>query len=82
MTTARMYHTATLLSNGLVLIAGGAGDTSAELYDPLIGKFSPTGPMTTIRSVHTATLLADGRVLIAGGSGAYGSTDRAELYQP
>jgi WD40 repeat protein len=76
MTTARPGHTATLLLNGKVLVAGGAG-TSAELYDPSTGTFGATGDMTILRSGHTATLLADGRVLIAGGV-----RTSAELYDP
>ena len=74
---ARQYHTATLLNNGLVLIAGGYGSTStlasAELYNPATGTFAPTGSMSTARSQHTATLLPNGMVLIAGGIGVSGN---------
>ena len=54
MTTARSGHTATLLLNGKVLIAGGSREQpwSAELYDPSTGKFTATGDMTTGRSGH------------------------------
>ncbi|HUF31461.1 MAG TPA: IPT/TIG domain-containing protein [Gemmatimonadaceae bacterium] len=83
--TARYLHTATLLPNGKVLIAGGhsgvAFQASAELYEPTSGTFSPTGSLGTARSVHTATLLPNGKVLIAGGyNGAYLTS--AELDDP
>jgi hypothetical protein len=77
MRLARVFATATTLSDGRVLIAGGGrhdpkADTftdsaSAEVYDPVSGKFGRVGDMTTPREVHTATLLPDGRVLVAGG---------------
>jgi galactose oxidase-like protein len=84
MSVPRQFHTATLLSNGKVLIAGGLGNgpetiwASAELYDPASGSFTPTGDMTTPRANHTATLLPNGKVLIAGGS----PQASAELYDP
>ena len=93
MTTARDEHTATLLTNGKVLIAGGTADpsiwASAEIYDPGTGTFAATGNMTTPRSWHTATLLPDGKVLIAGGRVHQANSElatvtlaSAELYDP
>jgi hypothetical protein len=93
----RYAHTATLLPNGNVLVAGGFGNTSdcqgvgaqaqntAELYNPNEGSFSMTGNMSIPRGGHTATMLTDGKVLIAGGGnqgvGGTGSAT-AELYDP
>ena len=78
MTTARAGHTATLLNNGEVLIVGGSGDSSAELYDPATGAFAPTGDTREVLIQPTATLLPDGRVLIAGGT----PNATAEIYDP
>ncbi len=83
----RIGHTATLLNDGRVLIAGGSrvDETpinSAELYDPASGTFSPTANMLFSRTGHTATLLLDGRVLITGGYTEGDSGASAELYDP
>ncbi len=85
--TAREVHTATLLPDGKVLVAGGYNRpeslASAELYDPVIGTWTVTGSLNTARSGHTATLLTDGKVLVAGGfNDSSGTLASAELYDP
>jgi Abnormal spindle-like microcephaly-assoc'd, ASPM-SPD-2-Hydin/Galactose oxidase, central domain len=92
MTAARFNHTATLLSNGLVLIAGGRSTTNvylntAELYNPATGTFSAVpGTMSSPRSSQTATLLQDGTVLLAGGgisdTATISVTNTADIYNP
>ena len=89
--TAREAHTATLLLNGNVLVVGGKGGggdlSSAELYNPTTGTWSPTGslPGGGIRD-FTATLLPNGKVLVAGGAfgspGYTGESSAADLYDP
>jgi hypothetical protein len=89
--TPRNGHTATLLANGQVLVAGGASSNgtilaSAELYDPATDKWTITGNMADARTNHTATLMPNGEVLVAGGIGVVNPqapcTDTAELYNP
>jgi len=79
MTTSRSGHTATLLQNNKVLVAGGSSATTAEIFDPGTAAFTATGNMLSIRFGHTATLLPSGKVLLAGGQNA-GLT--AELFDP
>src|SRR5262245_15214880 len=68
MKNARNFHTATLLPNGKVLVAGGFDlGTRAELYDPATDTWTMTGSLRTARTMHTATLLPNGKVLVAGG---------------
>jgi Galactose oxidase, central domain len=83
MVTARYGHTATLLPNGQVLVAGGdATGVTPQLYDPATGVWTATGSMVTARDFHTATLLPNGQVLVVGGIGASGFLASAELYDP
>jgi Kelch motif/Galactose oxidase, central domain len=89
MTSPRIYHTATLLAEGAVLVAGGMADSvgiqaSAEIYDPVAGKWTAAGRMIVARDYHTATLLPDGTVLLVGGEGGYHvpGTTSAEIYDP
>jgi WD40 repeat protein len=84
---ARYDHTATLLPNGQVVVAGGRNNqidfASAELYDPATGVWTATRSMTTERFSHTATLLPNGQVLVTGGfMFNVGTLASAELYDP
>ncbi len=95
-TLARGHHTATLLPDGRVLVAGGevrdgSGQrrilASAELYDPATNSWTPVEGMVTPRTNQTATVLPDGRVLLIGGEtpGASNSpevTPSAEIFDP
>src|SRR5688572_2675087 len=90
MNVERAAHTATLLPDGRVLIAGGFREegtseiaiSSAEIFDPETNTFTPTGDLNAPRNGHTATLLPNGQVLIAGGWDQSGRTSTAELYDP
>ena len=89
--TGRAQHTATLLADGRVLIAGGIrggpGFTnvplaSASVYDPATGTFASVASMSSARFGHSATRLADGRVLIAGGRREIEALASAEIFDP
>jgi hypothetical protein len=84
--TARYLHTATLLPNGQVLVAGGNSQPgSAELYDPATGSWTATKNLHPWRWEHTATLLHSGNVLVSGGAARPFSQPRvlalAQLYK-
>jgi hypothetical protein len=87
MATARAAHTASLLPDGRVLLAGGYdGERSvsgAEVYDPDTNSFTRTGGMKTTRSAHDAALLPDGRVLVTGGIDVRDDVVQStEIYDP
>jgi N-acetylneuraminic acid mutarotase len=95
MVVARTLHTASLLDDGTVLVAGGAaayyGTTGAvawttEIYDPSTQSWHKTGKMATTRYFHAAAVLPDHRVLVAGGWALSSNTDpsqaTAEIYDP
>jgi photosystem II stability/assembly factor-like uncharacterized protein len=83
LSSSRAFHTATKLSDGRVLVAGGQNSTtlnSAQIYNPGSRTFDPPLTMINSRQSHTATLLNDNRVLLAGGFGSnFGS---AEIFDP
>ena len=90
MNAERAAHSATLLPDGKVLIAGGFREegtseiaiASAEIFDPVTNIFTPINDMNEPRNGHTATLLPNGKVLLAGGWNQDGRTATAELYDP
>jgi hypothetical protein len=94
LTAGRALHSATLLQDGKVLIAGGLASggqaylASAEIYDPATGTSTATGDMATARAGQVAARLPDGRVLVTGGDLVFGATTvtdligNAEVYDP
>jgi hypothetical protein len=90
--TERGRHTATLLTNGKVLVVGGVRYNpstgsptyfaSSELYDPTTRRWSATGALPIPRAEHTATLLPSGKVLVTGGRNSSGVLASSELYDP
>ena len=90
MTNARYYHTASILSNGKVLVTGGNSIggllSSAELYDSSTGIWTTTGDMVKARYFHTASVLSNGKILVTGGADNSGALNNAlnsaEMYDP
>ncbi len=86
----RTNHTATLLPNGQLMVAGGTDATgqflnAIEFFDPFTGTWSAGPPMNIPRAQHSATLLPNGKVLVAGGALSFTTnfaTPITELYDP
>jgi hypothetical protein len=74
-------HSAALLANGRVVLAGGADAigvhtsadpvTTTEVYDPLAHSWTFGAPLPVARWQAIAVTLNDGRVLLVGGSGMW-----------
>src|SRR4051794_13014590 len=84
-TQFRRRHTATLLSDGKVLVSGGIplqSSATSETYDPLTRLWSISGRMKAGRERHTASLLRDGRIMVTGGQFASQPLASTEVYSP
>lgn len=92
MATSRSRHTATLLADDRVLVAGGRTidpitldqvlTSSAEIYDPDANAWTQLAPLPEARAFHSATLLVDGRVLVVGGDSPAGIGSTAAVFDP
>jgi hypothetical protein len=78
MPSMRAGHTVTVLEDGSALVAGGAGDPTLVLFDPVLGPQVLPGPF--IRREHTATRLTDGSILLAGGAETGGASGKASIF--
>ncbi|GEM_PF-1628499 len=87
---ARDGHTATLLSDGRVLVvggraAGGGALDSVQIFNPATGQWAPANSLVTPRYGHAAVLLQNGRVLVAGGRSSSNSNSflrSSEIFNP
>jgi hypothetical protein len=80
----RVNHTATLLSDGRILVAGGGYDAAtarASIYDPVADEWIPVADMNRPRVLHAAVRLSDARVLVIGGE-RFDSPQSAEIFDP
>src|SRR5262249_16942668 len=87
--TVRRSHTATLLADGKVLVAGGINGnfttlTNAEIFDPRSRTWTPTGAMVAFRNSASPTSLSGGKVLVVGGFSFMDefALSSAELFDP
>jgi len=81
----RQQHTATLLADGKLLVAGGWGDVwayaASVIYDPAADGWTDTGAMSVGRYEQSAVLLTNGDVLVSGGWDENGNlVAPAEIY--
>lgn len=87
MSTARAYHTATLLTDGRVLVVGGVDNTgttlaSAEIYDPTSDTWTSAPAYQLAVAYHAAIRLSSGKVLVAGGRSGSTYRSASAVYDP
>ncbi|CAF3692936.1 unnamed protein product [Adineta steineri] len=81
--TARDSHTASILTNGNILITGGYNNSvlsSAQVYNLANETWTNTGNMNSVRYHHTESILKNGKVLVTGGNNGTNQLNSAELY--
>ncbi|CAF0858351.1 unnamed protein product [Adineta steineri] len=85
MTNVRAGHTASILSNGKLLVTGGVDNSSAlnsaQLYDSSTGTWTTTGNITNARYEHTTSVLSNGNILVTGGHGDTGGSKVYIIYE-
>ncbi len=82
----RASHSATLLPDGTVLVAGGQKGpvvlSLSEIYNPASNAFERSARLKQARKDHTATILSDGEVLVVGGDDGQAVTATGEVFDP
>jgi hypothetical protein len=83
---ARALHTAILLRDGTVLVAGGVATSvalaTAERYDPVADRWASAGSLATARFAHAAAVLPSGAVVIVGGTNSGTPLASVERFDP
>jgi hypothetical protein len=86
----RRSHTATLLPDGRILVAGGwpggiavpPAIAAMEIFDPFTGTSEYIGDMAARRADHRVTALANGQLIITGGRSEGPFLRTAEVFDP
>ena len=85
MYTGRDTHTASVLSDGKLVVVGGSNAGfvgTAELYDPSTGNWTKSANLSVARWYHTESTLLNGSVLVVDGGGSTGYLNSGQLCNP